>query len=38
MEKIVFPSYTPTGKNYLIEKSKRKMIAEDIKAALEFLR
>jgi uracil-DNA glycosylase len=36
-EKIVFPSYTPTGKNYLIEKSKRKMIAEDIKAALEFL-
>jgi len=36
-EKRVFPSYTPTGKNYLIEKAKRKMIAEDIKAALEFL-
>ena len=36
-EKRVFPSYTPTGKNYLIEKSKRKMIAEDIRAALEFL-
>ena len=36
-EERVFPSYTPTGKNYLIEKAKRKMIAEDIKAALEFL-
>jgi len=24
------------GKSYLIEKSKRKMIAEDIKAALEY--
>ena len=32
----VFPSYLQTGKSYLIEKSKRKMIAEDIKAALEF--
>ncbi len=31
----VFPSYLQTGKSYLIEKSKRKMIAEDIKAALE---
>jgi hypothetical protein len=30
----VFPSYLQTGKSYLIEKSKRKMIAEDIKAAL----
>jgi len=29
----VFPSYLQTGKSYLIEKSKRKMIAEDIKAA-----
>jgi len=37
-KKRVFPSYTPTGKNYLIERSKRRMIAEDIKAALEFLR
>jgi uracil-DNA glycosylase len=33
----VFPSYLQTGKSYLIEKSKRKMIAEDIKAALEQL-
>ena len=36
-EKIrVFPSYLMTGKNYLIEKSKRKMIAEDIKMAIEY--
>jgi uracil-DNA glycosylase len=33
----VFPSYLQTGKSYLIEKSKRKMIAEDIRAALESL-
>jgi uracil-DNA glycosylase len=32
----VFASYLQTGKSYLIEKSKRKMIAEDIKAALEY--
>ena len=32
----VFPSYLQTGKSYLIEKSKQKMIAEDIKAALEI--
>jgi uracil-DNA glycosylase len=31
----VIPSYLQTGKSYLIEKSKRKMIAEDIKTALE---
>jgi len=31
----VFTSYLQTGKSYLIEKSKRKMIAADIKAALE---
>jgi len=30
----VLPAYLQTGKSYLIEKSKRKMIAEDIKAAL----
>jgi uracil-DNA glycosylase len=35
--KRIFPSYLQTGKNYLIEKSKRKMIAEDIKAALELI-
>ncbi|HEX3073799.1 MAG TPA: uracil-DNA glycosylase family protein [Ignavibacteriales bacterium] len=29
----VFPSYLMTGKNYLIEKSKRAMIAEDIRTA-----
>jgi uracil-DNA glycosylase len=32
----VFPSYLQTGKSYLIEKAKRKMIAEDIRAALEY--
>ena len=32
----VFPSYLQTGKSYLIEGSKRKMIAEDISAALEY--
>jgi uracil-DNA glycosylase len=31
----VFPSYLQTGKSYLIEKSKRKMIAEDFESALE---
>lgn len=36
-EKRVFPSYLQTGKNYLIEKSKRKMIAEDIRAALDLI-
>jgi hypothetical protein len=30
----VFPSYLQTGRSYLIEKSKRRMIAQDIKAAL----
>ena len=33
----VFPSYLPTGKNFLIEKSKRRMVAEDIKNAFELL-
>ena len=32
----VFPSYLQTGKSFLIEGSKRKMIAEDIKAALRI--
>jgi len=32
----VFPSYLQTGKSYLIEKSKRKMIAEDINTALKY--
>jgi len=30
----IFPSYTPAGKNFLIEKSKRRMVAEDIKESL----
>jgi uracil-DNA glycosylase len=34
--KRVFPSYTPAGKNFLIEKSKRRMVAEDIREALEL--
>jgi len=32
----VFPTYLQTGKSYLIEQSKRKMIAEDIKTALKY--
>ncbi len=31
-----FPSYTPAGKNFLIEKSKRRMVAEDIREALKL--
>ena len=34
----VFPSYLQTGKNYLIEKSKRKMIADDIKNAFDEIK
>lgn len=33
-----FPSYTQTGESFDIEKSKRKMIAEDIKTALTIIR
>lgn len=33
----VFPSYIMTGKNILIEKSKRQMIAEDIKEMMDIL-
>jgi uracil-DNA glycosylase len=32
-----FPSYTQTGESFNIEKSKRRMIAEDIKNALDYL-
>ena len=35
-DKRVMPSYTPAGKNFLIEKSKRKMVAEDIGEALRY--
>ena len=34
----VFPSYTPAGKNFLIEKSKRRMVAEDIREAMKMVR
>jgi uracil-DNA glycosylase len=37
-DKRVFPSYTPAGKNFLIEKSKRRMVAEDIRDALKLVR
>ncbi|MBN1328139.1 MAG: uracil-DNA glycosylase [Candidatus Heimdallarchaeota archaeon] len=33
----ILPSYLPIGQNYLIEKSKRKMIAEDITQALKII-
>jgi uracil-DNA glycosylase len=36
-DKRVLPSYTPAGRNFLIEKSKRRMVAEDIKEALKCL-
>ncbi|MFX0117246.1 MAG: uracil-DNA glycosylase family protein [Candidatus Hodarchaeota archaeon] len=36
-DKRVFPSYLQTGKNYLIEKSKRTMIAEDLENAFSFI-
>ena len=35
--KRVFPSYLQAGPSYFIEKSKRRMIAEDIEAALELV-
>lgn len=33
----VFPSYLQTGKNFLIEKSKRQMVADDIKNAFAIV-
>ena len=35
--KRAFPSYLQAGPSFFIEKSKRKMIAEDIKAALSLI-
>jgi uracil-DNA glycosylase len=35
--KRVFPGYLQTGRSYLIERSKREMIAADLKAALALL-
>lgn len=37
-DKRVLPSYTPAGKNLLIERSKRRMVAEDIREALKWLK
>ncbi len=37
-DRRVFPSYTPAGQNFLIEKSKRRMVAEDIREAMKCLR
>ena len=34
----VFPSYLQAGPSFFIEKSKRKMISEDIAAAMEYIR
>ncbi len=34
----VFPSYLQAGPSFFIEKSKRRMIAEDIREALELIR
>ena len=36
-DKRIMPSYTPAGKNFLIEKSKRRMVADDIREALELI-
>lgn len=36
--KRVFPSYMQTGQNYLIEKSKREMIAEDLTEAIKIIK
>ena len=33
-----FPSYTQTGESFNIEKTKRKMIAEDIRSALAYIK
>jgi len=35
--KRVFPSYLQTGKSYLIERSKREMIAADLRAGLALI-
>jgi uracil-DNA glycosylase len=37
-DKRVFPSYTPAGQNFLIEKSKRKMVTEDVLEAMKCLK
>jgi uracil-DNA glycosylase len=37
-DKRVFPSYTPAGQNFLIEKTKRQMVTEDIREAMKCLK
>jgi uracil-DNA glycosylase len=37
-EKRVFPSYTPAGQNFLIEKTKRKMVTEDVREAMKCVK
>lgn len=37
-ERRVFPSYVQTGQNYLIEKSKREMIAQDLAEAIRIIK
>lgn len=37
-DRRVFPSYLQAGPSFFIEKSKRRMIAEDIKKALELIK
>jgi uracil-DNA glycosylase len=34
-DKRVFPSYTPAGQNFFIEKAKRRMVTEDIREAMK---
>ena len=34
----VFPSYLQTGKSFLIEKAKQRMVAEDIRRAFDWLK
>lgn len=37
-DRRVFPSYMQTGQNYLIEKSKREMISEDLAEVIRIIR
>jgi uracil-DNA glycosylase len=37
-DKRVFPSYTPAGKNILIEKSKMGMITQDLREMMKTIR
>lgn len=37
-DKRIFPSYLQTGKNFLIEKAKQRMVAEDIQHAFDWVK